>query len=176
MMFVQTPTQFYVMRFLLGAAEAGFFPGVVFYLAQWFPAHHRGRAISRFYVALPISSIAMGAIAGALLNLQGHFGLAGWQWLFLIEGLPAVALSVLIFAYLPDTPAHATWLTDAQRAWISEALSGERTNHTPGKVRNAVRALRDRRVRDLGLANMCIMGATYAATLSAPAVLQSVTK
>ena len=82
MMFVKTPTQFYVMRFLLGAAEAGFFPGVVFYLMQWFPAAHRGRAISRFYVALPLSSVVMGAVAGSLLNLHGQFGLAGWQWLF----------------------------------------------------------------------------------------------
>ncbi len=90
MMFVKTPMQFYVMRFLLGAAEAGFFPGVVFYLMHWFPAHERGRAISRFYVALPLSSILMGSIAGALLGLDGQLGLKGWQWLFLVEGLPAI--------------------------------------------------------------------------------------
>ena len=81
MMFVKTPTQFYVMRFLLGAAEAGFFPGVVFYLMHWFPAHERGRAISRFYVALPLSSVVMGSFAGLLLGMQGTLGLAGWQWL-----------------------------------------------------------------------------------------------
>jgi MFS family permease len=96
MMFVKMPMQFYVMRFLLGAAEAGFFPGVVFYLMQWFPAEHRGRAISRFYVALPLSSVVMGAVAGALLNLHGQFGLAGWQWLFLVEGIPAVLLSAVV--------------------------------------------------------------------------------
>src|ERR1700739_3507611 len=93
MMFVKTPVEFYAMRFVLGAAEAGFFPGVVFYLIQWFPASVRARTVSRFYVALPLSSVVMGAIAGALLGLQGRLGLAGWQWLFLAEGLPAVVLS-----------------------------------------------------------------------------------
>jgi len=176
MMFVKTPMQFYVMRFLLGAAEAGFFPGVVFYLTLWFPAHYRGRAISRFYVAFPISSIVMGALAGALLDLQGRFGLAGWQWLFLVEGLPAVALSVVIFLCLPDNPSDARWLTDAERGWIADQLSGERAHHQPGNVMNALRALRDPRVRQIGLANICIMGATYAATLSAPAVLEGVTR
>jgi MFS transporter, ACS family, tartrate transporter len=168
--------QFYVVRFLLGAAEAGFFPGVVYYLTLWFPAHYRGRAISRFYVAFPISSIVMGAIAGALLNLQGHFGLAGWQWLFLIEGSPAVVLSVFIYVYLPDGPADVVWLTEAERMWIADQLSGERTGHTPGNVIDALRSLKDRRVRELGIANICIMSATYAAALSAPAVIQAVTK
>src|SRR5471032_983897 len=92
MLFVRTPLQFYVMRLLLGAAEAGFFPGVIYYLSQWFPAAERGRAISRFYVAVPLSMVVMGALAGALLNLQGRLGLAGWQWLFLLEGVPAVLL------------------------------------------------------------------------------------
>jgi ACS family tartrate transporter-like MFS transporter len=126
MMFVRTPTQFYVMRFLLGAAEAGFFPGVVFYLMHWFPAHERGRAISRFYVALPISSIVMGSLAGMLLGLQGHMGMAGWQWLFLVEGLPAIALSVVILFALPDSPAEARWLTAAERDWIATNLAAGR--------------------------------------------------
>ncbi len=98
MMLVKTPLEFYVMRFLLGAAEAGFFPGVVFYLSQWFPTHMRARAIGRFYVSLPVSSVVMGLVAGALLDLQGKAGLAGWQWLFLIEGLPAVLLSFVFFS------------------------------------------------------------------------------
>src|SRR5580658_2767857 len=102
MMFVRTPVQFYVMRFLLGLAEAGFFPGVIYYLTLWFPAQHRGKAISRFYVAWPLSSVVMGAVAGTLLNLQGRLGLAGWQWLFLVEGLPALAMSGVILLLLPD--------------------------------------------------------------------------
>ena len=79
MMFIKTPTQFYVMRFLLGMAEAGFFPGVIFYLSQWFPVHMRARAVSRFYISLPLASVVMGAVAGFLLGLQGNAGLAGWQ-------------------------------------------------------------------------------------------------
>lgn len=107
MMFVRTPMQFYVMRFLLGAAEAGFFPGVVFYLMQWFPAASRGRAISRFYVAFPISSVVMGAIAGSLLKLHGQFGLAGWQWLFFVEGIPAVVLSAALDTLTDHSPPRA---------------------------------------------------------------------
>src|SRR5271156_3061538 len=122
MMFVKTPLQFYMMRFLLGMAEAGFFPGVVFYLSQWFPTHMRARAISRFYVSLPVSSVVMGIVAGALLDLQGKAGLAGWQWLFLIEGLPPVLLGIIFLFYLPGGPAQAKWLTEDEREWIIDHL------------------------------------------------------
>src|ERR1035438_8775312 len=97
MMFVRTPIEFYSVRLLLGMAEAGFFPGVIYYLTLWFPASMRARAVSRFYVALPLSSVLMGSVAGGLLGLQGKLGLAGWQWLFL---LAAFALSRLIQAQL----------------------------------------------------------------------------
>jgi MFS transporter, ACS family, tartrate transporter len=88
MVYVRTPTHFYVMRFLLGVAEAGFYPGVIYYFASWFPACHRGRAVSRFYVASPLASVVMGGISGALLGLDGVADLRGWQWLFLVQGLP----------------------------------------------------------------------------------------
>jgi MFS transporter, ACS family, tartrate transporter len=104
MMFVRTPVEFYVMRFLLGVAEAGFFPGVIFYLSEWFPTRMQARAISRFYIAFPLASTFMGAVASPLLRLQGRLGLAGWQWLFLLEGLPSVVFSVVILRYLPDSP------------------------------------------------------------------------
>jgi ACS family tartrate transporter-like MFS transporter len=97
MMFVKTPPQFYAMRFLLGIAEAGFFPGIMFYMLQWFPDNFRSRAISRFYGAAPLVAIANGLLAGPLMSLQGRLGLRGWQWLFLLEGLPAVLLSVVFF-------------------------------------------------------------------------------
>ena len=175
MMFVKTPMQFYVMRFLLGAAEAGFFPGVVFYLMHWFPAHERGRAISRFYVALPLSSVVMGVLAGALLNLQGTLGLAGWQWLFLVQGLPAVVLSVIILLRLPNGPAEAHWLTDDEREWITQRLAAD--DRMPGVAADTgvLRALLEPRVWLLGLASMCVLGSAYAFGLSAPAVLQGVT-
>ena len=91
MLFVRTPMQFYIARFFLGMAEAGFFPGVIFYLMQWFPPEQRARAISRFYISLPLSGVLMGAVAGTLLNLNGRGHLAGWQWLFLVEALPAAS-------------------------------------------------------------------------------------
>ena len=176
MMFVRTPMQFYVMRFLLGAAEAGFFPGVVFYLMHWFPAAHRGRAITRFYVALPLSSVFMGAIAGSLLNLDGRLGLAGWQWLFLVEGLPAVLLSAVVLFGLPDSPAQAPWLTEDERTWISEQLSADRAALGGAPDHSVARALLDPRVLQLGICNLFILGSTYAFILSAPAVLQGSTQ
>jgi ACS family tartrate transporter-like MFS transporter len=176
MMFVRTPTQFYVMRFLLGAAEAGFFPGVVFYLMLWFPAEHRGRAVTRFYVALPLSSVFMGAIAGSLLNLDGRLGLAGWQWLFLVEGIPAVLLSAVVLLCLPDSPAQAPWLTDGERTWISERLSADRAALGGAPDHSVARALLDPRVLQLGICNLFILGSTYAFILSAPAVLQGSTQ
>src|SRR4029453_4584049 len=168
MMFVRTPTQFYVMRFLLGAAEAGFFPGVVFYLMQWFPSAHRGRAISRFYVALPLSFVVMGGVAGFLLNLDGRLGLAGWQWLFLVEGIPAVLLSAVILVGLPNSPAQAAWLTDDERRWIHERLAEDRAALGPTTEHSLGKALLDRRVWQLGLCNLFILGSMYAFILSAP--------
>jgi MFS transporter, ACS family, tartrate transporter len=183
MMFVKTPREFYVVRFLLGMAEAGFFPGVVFYLSQWFPANVRARTVSRFYVALPLSSVFMGGLAGALLNLQGRMGLAGWQWLFLAEGLPAVLLSVVFLAYLPNTPSEAKWLSAEERDWLIERLradnvsigrsNGESTGELHGE--GALRAILNPRVWQLGLYLLCIYIGFYAFSFSAPVLIQQVT-
>jgi MFS transporter, ACS family, tartrate transporter len=175
MMFVKLPMQFYVMRFLLGAAEAGFFPGVLFYLMHWFPAAQRGRAVSRFYVALPLSSVFMGAVAGSLLKLHGQFGLAGWQWLFLLEGLPAILLSAVILWGLPNSPAEAPWLNDAERSWIHNSLAADKAALGAVADHNLIRALLDPRVLQLGICNLFILGSAYALILSAPAVLQRAT-
>ena len=172
MMFVKTPVQFYVMRFLLGMAEAGFFPGVIFYLSQWFPAHMRARAISRFYISFPLGSVLMGAIAGALLGLQGKAGLAGWQWLFLIEGLPAVLLSIVFWLYLPAGPAEAKWLTADERQWILHHVN---RGVVDGHGGNVGRALRDPRVWQISLLFYCMLSCSYAYTFSAPAILQAIT-
>ena len=102
MMLVKTPLEFYALRFLLGMAEAGFFPGVIYYLTLWFPARMRARAVSRFYIALPLASTVMGTLAGWLLGLGGTWGLAGWQWLFMMEGIPSVLFSLVILHMLPD--------------------------------------------------------------------------
>src|ERR1700733_3717994 len=123
MVFVRTPAQFYIARFILGVAEAGFFPGVIFYLTQWFPPEVRARSITRFYIAWPLSSAVMGALAGALMGLDGRLGLSGWQWLFAVEGLPAVILGVVFFFYLPDGPATARWLTEPERSAVLKRLA-----------------------------------------------------
>ena len=125
MMFVRTPMQFYVMRFLLGAAEAGFFPSVIYYFSGWFPPCHRGRAVSRFYIAGPLASVVMGGISGSLLALDGQSGLHGWQWLFLVQGLPTIFVGLIILRALPDAPASVSWLTQPEKDWIQNALSRE---------------------------------------------------
>src|SRR5438270_5182881 len=118
MMFVRTPMHFYALRFLLGLAEAGFFPGIVYYLTQWFPATQRARASSRFMIAVPLSGVLGGVVGGFLLSLDGKQGLAGWQWLFLLEGLPSVVLGFIALWYLTDKPSDAHWLSEAQRSWL----------------------------------------------------------
>ncbi len=173
MLFVKTAPEFYVMRFLLGMAEAGFFPGVVFYLMQWFPPETRARAVSGFYVSLPLSSVVMGSIAGALLGLQGRLGLAGWQWLFLVEGLPAIVLSIVFLVCLADTPADAKWLRPEERAWLLERIRVD--TESGGHTHDVGRALKDPRVLQIGLVFLCMLATTYAYTFSAPAILQKLT-
>jgi ACS family tartrate transporter-like MFS transporter len=126
MMFIRGPWSFYLLRFLLGVAEAGFFPGIILYLSYWFPARERARAVSRFMTGSAVAGIVGSPLSGAILDyLDGVAGLAGWQWVFLVEGLPAVVLGVLALYYLTDRPAQAQWLAPAERAWLSERLSRE---------------------------------------------------
>jgi MFS transporter, ACS family, tartrate transporter len=177
MMFVKTPLHFYVMRFLMGIAEAGFFPGVIFYLTQWFPARGRARAISRFYIAFPLSSAVMGSLAGLLLNLQGHLGLAGWQWLFLLEGLPAIVLSIIFLMCLPNGPQEARWLSNNEKSWLLEQLEADRraaaaTGHGGGELG---RVLREPRVWALGAFMFFTYIGSYAYTFTAPAMIRKVT-
>jgi MFS transporter, ACS family, tartrate transporter len=173
MMFVRTAIEFYVIRFLLGMAEAGFFPGVVYYLTQWFPPNMRARAISGFYVAFPLSSAVMGALAGALLNLQGRLHLAGWQWLFLVEGLPAIVLGIAFFFLLPDDPTKARWLTVPERSWLIDQI--EQDACSGGHRNNYGRALLDSRVLEVGLIFLFMLGSYYAYAFSAPAILLQLT-
>src|SRR3984893_9548050 len=109
---------FYLVRVLLGIAEAGFFPGIIFYLTLWFPAVYRARIVGYFMAAIPLSTVIGAPISGLLFYLHGGMGLAGWQWLFIIEALPAIVLSVIVFFYLTDRPAVATWLAPDERDWV----------------------------------------------------------
>jgi len=173
MVFVRTPTQFYIGRFALGVAEAGFFPGVIFYVSQWFPIELRARSISRFYVAWPLSVVVMGVFAGALMGLDGHLGLTGWQWLFAVEGLPAVILGVVFFFVLPDGPATARWLTEPERNAVLFRHQGRTRQYSPKQHDSIGPALRDPRVWLLGIFNFCMLGSSYAYGFSAPTIVQT---
>src|ERR1700736_2836786 len=116
---------FYILRFLLGVAEAGFFPGIILYLTYWYPAEYRARFLAAFAIAVPVSSVIGAPVSGLLLGLDGAMGLKGWQWLFVIEGIPSVLLGIVTWFYLTDRPAKAHWLTAEQKAWLSAKLDSE---------------------------------------------------
>jgi ACS family tartrate transporter-like MFS transporter len=125
MIFVTGPASFLIMRFVLGVAEAGFFPGVILYLTYWFPATYRARIIAAFMVAIPVS-LGIGApLSTAIMELDGAAGLHGWQWLFLLEGLPTVALGTIVFFVLPDKPRDAKWLSAEQKEWLQGTIDQE---------------------------------------------------
>jgi MFS transporter, ACS family, tartrate transporter len=175
MMFVRRPWEFNVLRFLLGVAEAGFFPGVVYYLTLWFPARMRARAVSRFYIALPLASVAMGSVAGWLLGLGGKLGLSGWQWLFLLEGLPPILFSIVILKMLPDGPSDAAWLSLEERQWLERQLALDGKSAHLGHEAGVLQALLSVKVWLIGLFFFCALTCSYAFSFSAPAILQQVT-
>jgi ACS family tartrate transporter-like MFS transporter len=175
MMFVRTPIEYYAARLLLGVAEAGFFPGVIYYLTLWFPARMRARAVSRFYIALPLSSVVMGSLAGWLLGLGGKLGLAGWQWLFLIEGLPAVLFSIVILKMLPDGPWKAAWLTSEEKAWLQNQLKTDGEQAHLGHEAGILQALLSPKVWLIGAYFFCALTTNYAYGFSAPAILKGAT-
>ena len=176
MMLVRGRPSFYGLRLLLGAAEAGYFPGVLYYISLWFPGKQRARAISWFYISWPLSNTVMGVAAGSLLRLNGTLGLRGWQWLFLVEALPAVMLSVAFWLRLPDEPASATWLNEGERKAVHAALAEQRGGtdaHEGWKLFEGV--LREPRVWVLGVYNFCMLAAVYGVTFFLPAIVGQLT-
>jgi D-galactonate transporter len=126
MMFITTPSMFYVIRFFLGVAEAGFFPGIILYLTYWYPAHRRGKVAALFMTAIPVSGVLGGPISGWILkSLPGVAGLAGWQWMFLLEGIPAVLIGIMVIFYLQDRIRHANWLTEEQKLLLEAEIEKE---------------------------------------------------
>ena len=145
------PISFYSIRFLLGLAEAGFFPGVILYLTWWFPSYYRSRVVALFMVAIPLSSILGSVVSGFLLELDGWLGIAGWQWLFIMEAAPAIILGVAFWLFMTDWPSDAHWLTPAQRDWLMARLDSERTQRESIRRYSLMQALTDKRVLLLSL-------------------------
>jgi len=168
--FVQTATGLYVLRFLLGAAEAGFVPGMFFYLTLWFPPAYRARFIATFMMAAPLSGVIGSPLSGYLLNMEGVLGLHGWQWLFLIEGVPACVLGLVVLYYLPDNPLSASWLSSDERRTIAARLATEDTTH---HHHDLWRALLDPRVIALGLVNFGVLAGANGVSLWLPQIVQS---
>ena len=172
MMFVQTPLHFYVLRFLIGVAEAGFYPGVIYYFSGWFPPCHRSRAVSRFYVAGPLASVVMGGISGWLLALDGHGVLQGWQWMFLVQGLPTVIVGLAVLRYLPDAPATVAWLTPDEKRWIHNELAREQALIGEPASHHVLAAFRNPRVLMLGAIGFLLIGVVTTIILNAPLILR----
>jgi sugar phosphate permease len=160
---------FYALRLLLGATEAGFFPGVAFYLGTWFPARYRTRMIAWFMIAIPISSVIGGPISGWLLTLDGRGGIAGWQWMFLIEGLPVVLIGISLLWLLADRPEDVSWLTDDERRIVRERLAAETR---PREVRHLSAAVRDVRVIILALVQFGFLVGSYGIGIFLPLILR----
>jgi ACS family tartrate transporter-like MFS transporter len=172
MIFVTDAVTFYVLRFLLGAAEAGFFPGVIFYLTHWFPARERGRAVGLFMTATALAGVIGAPLSSALLQLDGALGLKGWQWLFLIEGLPAVLLAPVVLWTMTERPEDAAWLTRDERDWLSREIAAEQAETTDAHV-TLRDALLSPRLWLVCVPYLCIVIAFYGVTFWLPQIVQA---
>jgi ACS family tartrate transporter-like MFS transporter len=166
---VRSPADFYAVRFFLGLAEAGLFPGMLLYLTYWFPRGYLASFSANFMVAVPLSFAIGGPLASLILGMDGLAGLHGWQWLFLMEGLPAFLLSFVVLKVLPDRPSRASWLTGEEKNTVAARLAAE---DVPGR-RDLWAGLRDPRVLALGLASFCYQASGYGLGLWFPQIVQA---
>jgi len=173
MAFVGNETWFYVVRFLLGVAEAGFFPGMIFYLTLWFPAAYRARVIGYFMAAIPLSTVVGAPVSSGLLGLDGVFGMHGWQWLFILEAVPALFLSVVILFYLTDKPADAEWLSDDERRWLVDRLAAEERQREAARHYSVLQALLNPRVLALSLVYFGAVAANYGLSFFLPQIVKA---
>ena len=173
MALVHNETSFYALRLLLGIAEAGFFPGIILYLTYWFPARELARIVSLFMAAVPLATVIGGPVSGALLEMHGLFGLAGWHWLFIIEGLPAVILGVVVLFFLDDRPEEARWLSPAERKALSATLAAEAKTTRKVGYAQLGQALTRPRVLVLGLIYFCVVTGLYGVGFWMPQVIQT---
>lgn len=172
MVFVSGATSFLLVRFLLGVAEAGFFPGALLYFTYWFPAAYRARVVSALFLAVPGSNAVASAVSGALLRLDGLWGLAGWKWMFLLESLPAILLAPIVLAVLTDRPTVAGWLAPEERSWLEDELSAERRKIEGVRRLTLFEALVDKRVIGLSLVYLTIVSASYGITFFLPLIVK----
>ncbi|HAE63506.1 MFS transporter [Acinetobacter johnsonii] len=172
MAFVESSTSFYVMRFLLGVAEAGFFPGIILYLSYWFPARNRAGVIALFMAAAPIATAIGSPISAALLEMHGIMGLAGWQWMFLIEAIPAVILGVVVFFYMTDRPEKAAWLKPDEREWLVKTMQAEDANKGGQQHHSILRGLANPRVLALALIYFGTSAGLYTLGIWAPQIIK----
>jgi ACS family tartrate transporter-like MFS transporter len=170
--FVTGPTGFVAMRFLLGIAEAGFFPGILLYLTYWFPSSERARVVGLFMVALPLSGLIGSPLSGELMRLNG-LGLEGWQWMLIVEGLPAVLLGFVCLVFLPDRPGDAKWLPDDEREWLTSAITAERVAVAQQGHTTVRAALMQPRVWALALAYFGIVLALYGFSFWLPSLISA---
>jgi ACS family tartrate transporter-like MFS transporter len=171
MIFIRGPFSFYAMRFLLGVAEAGFFPGIILYMKRWFPVSARARAVAWFMTANPLAGVVGSPISGALMGLHGS-GLSGWQWMFLIEGLPAILLGATVFYTLADTPEDADWLKGEERSWLLAKLAEEQAGATL-PVESIWNVIFSARIWGLSIVYFGVSTTMYGVTLWLPSVIHA---
>ena len=166
------PISFLILRFLLGVAEAGFFPGIILYFTYWFPAQYRARVISTLFIAVPLGNALASVVSGAILEMDGVWGLHGWQWVFIIEALPAVLLAFVVLMLMTDRPAVANWLNSDEKEWLETELKAERAKiETAGRL-TLLRALTDRRVLILAMIYFTSVIAGYGITFFLPQIVK----
>ena len=172
--FVTGPTSFLIIRFLLGAAEAGFFPGMILYFTYWFPSEYRGRVISTLFVAQPVANAVASIVSAAILGMDGVLGFKGWQWIFILEALPAVLLGLVILKVMTDKPARADWLAEDERAWLQARIDQEcRQVESAGRL-TLMRALGDPRVVALSLIYLMSVTANYGIVFFMPQIIKGI--
>ncbi len=173
MALVSGETSFYVVRTLLGAAEAGFFPGIIFYLTLWFPGVYRARIIAYFMAAIPLSSVIGAPVSGLILYADGALGLRGWQWLFIIEAVPAILLGFVCWFYLTDHPAHAVWLAPEERQWLVERMAAERRVREQARRYGVMEALVNPRVLAIALIYFGAVAVNYGLSFWLPQIVKA---
>ncbi|MEP6904007.1 MAG: MFS transporter, partial [Actinomycetota bacterium] len=171
--FIENSTHFYVARFLLGAAEAGFFPGVIVYLSHWFRYQDRAKAVAMFMAAIPVSNIFGGPLSGLILGVN-WFGLAGWRWVFILEGIPAVILGIATVFYLTDRPKDAKWLAEDERTWICAELEREKQFKKSARNFSIWEAFRSRNVLLLAAGYFCAVTSVYGFTFWLPTIVKGI--